>query len=69
MRSFAFIALACLTFALVGNVHADAANRAAWCAYYDEDQGTNCGFYTRQQCEEDVSGVGGYCSPNPATGQ
>jgi hypothetical protein len=56
MRMISFLALA-LVFA--GGTHADA---AAWCAYYNE--GTNCGFATFEQCEADISGVGGYCAPN-----
>jgi hypothetical protein len=42
-----------------------ASAQGAWCA----DQGgrnayTNCGYYTLQQCQAAVSGVGGYCRPN-----
>ena len=40
--------------------------QGAWCAQYSTDSGgTNCGFYTFQQCQEAVSGVGGFCSPSP----
>jgi len=40
--------------------------QGAWCAQYSgESGGTNCGFYTIQQCQEAVSGVGGFCSPSP----
>jgi len=41
--------------------------QGAWCAEYSgmDGGGTNCGFYTIQQCREAVSGVGGFCSPNP----
>ena len=40
-----------------------------WCA----EQGgrnsyRNCGYYTYGQCRAAVSGVGGFCSPNPAAG-
>jgi hypothetical protein len=38
-----------------------------WCAYYYKG-GTNCGFYTYGQCQATVSGIGGYCSPNPGYG-
>jgi len=64
MRTFTSIALTSLTLVFAAGTHADA---AAWCAYYDGNEGTNCGFYTRQQCEEDISGVGGYCAQNPAS--
>jgi Protein of unknown function (DUF3551) len=39
------------------------ADAAAWCAYYDAST-YNCGFHTFEQCRANVSGVGGYCSPN-----
>lgn len=46
---------------------AEAAQNYPWCAYYD--LGTagfrNCGFATLQQCLNDVSGLGGNCSPSP----
>jgi hypothetical protein len=64
MRTFTSIALTSLTLVFAAGTHADA---AAWCAYYEGNEGTNCGFYTRQQCEEDISGVGGYCAQNPAS--
>lgn len=39
-----------------------------WCAIYSgSDMGgaTNCGFSTLAQCAATVSGIGGYCEPNP----
>jgi hypothetical protein len=37
-----------------------------WCADQRGDQGgTNCGFVTLEQCRATVSGIGGYCVPNP----
>jgi hypothetical protein len=39
-----------------------------WCADYagtDGGGGTNCGFASRAQCLEALSGVGGWCYPNP----
>ena len=38
-----------------------------WCAYYGRfgTQATNCGFTTLRQCQETVSGIGGYCGRNP----
>jgi hypothetical protein len=37
-----------------------------WCAQYGArgGGGTNCGFITLAQCEETVSGIGGFCVPN-----
>ena len=38
-----------------------------FCAQYNGGRGggTNCGFWTWQQCMATVSGVGGYCETNP----
>lgn len=38
----------------------------AWCAIYrgSGGGGTNCGFYTIEQCRAAISGVGGSCTPN-----
>ena len=60
MRIFTSTALAALTLVFATGNHADA---AAWCAHY-QDSGTNCGFYTLQQCQAAISGVGGYCALN-----
>jgi Protein of unknown function (DUF3551) len=37
-----------------------------WCAeYWDGRGGTgDCGFFTIEQCQASVSGVGGSCEPN-----
>jgi hypothetical protein len=36
-----------------------------WCAYYSGDGGPrNCGFQTFEQCQADVSGIGGSCRRN-----
>jgi Protein of unknown function (DUF3551) len=35
-----------------------------WCAVYDRLGGTNCGFFTWQQCMATVSGIGGFCTIN-----
>jgi uncharacterized protein DUF3551 len=42
------------------------AQYAPWCAY-DVRGGTNCGFYSYAQCMTNLSGIGGYCSRNPAS--
>lgn len=37
-----------------------------WCAYYGgRNAATNCGFTSWPQCMATVSGIGGYCGPNP----
>jgi len=44
-----------------GPANADATK---WCAVYSGTGGTNCGFYTIEQCRATVSGIGGFCQPN-----
>ena len=36
----------------------------SWCANYSGNGGTNCGFYSFQQCMAAVSGAGGFCTQN-----
>jgi hypothetical protein len=41
------------------------ARAAPWCAHYGTGSGSNCGFYTIEQCRAALFGVGkGYCAPN-----
>ena len=47
----------------IGSTHARA--DGAWCAR-DTRGATNCGFHSFAQCQADISGIGGSCSPNPA---
>jgi hypothetical protein len=61
MRTLTILALATVALSNAGGTRAQA---AAWCAYYS-DQSTNCGFATFEQCQADISGVGGICSRNP----
>jgi Protein of unknown function (DUF3551) len=37
---------------------------APWCAHYSTGN-NDCSFYSFQQCNAAISGVGGICSPNP----
>ena len=44
------------------------ADAAPWCAQYSgggQGGGTNCGFYSFEQCQQTVRGIGGFCSLNP----
>jgi hypothetical protein len=62
------LALAFGALVTVGGLDATtpASAQGAWCAQYGgRSGGTNCGFYTYQQCQWAVSGVGGFCSPSP----
>jgi hypothetical protein len=36
----------------------------SWCANYSGNGGTNCGFYSFEQCMAAVSGAGGFCTQN-----
>jgi hypothetical protein len=40
-----------------------------WCAVYggggEDGGGTNCYFLTLEQCRAAISGMGGFCTPNP----
>ncbi len=37
-----------------------------WCAVLNmADAAYNCGFVTIEQCRATVSGIGGFCEPNP----
>ena len=39
-----------------------------WCAHYGaKGGGTNCGFYSFEQCEAARWGNGGFCQRNPFT--
>jgi Protein of unknown function (DUF3551) len=70
MRTLSPLALILLALASGGGARpAAASNEAAWCAYYEDNGGSNCGFATRQECEADISGNGGYCAPDPEAGQ
>jgi len=42
-----------------------AADPYKWCAQYSGNTGRNCGFVTIEQCRATVSGIGGFCEPNP----
>jgi Protein of unknown function (DUF3551) len=67
MRTMLF-ALAALAAAAGLNLQPAAAQQQTyrWCAEM-YDGATECTFQTRQQCEADVTGLGGYCYENPAS--
>ena len=58
------IVLAAAALAALPFTSVDARADGAWCAR-DSKGGTNCGFHTFAQCQADISGIGGFCSPNP----
>jgi hypothetical protein len=70
MSSLARIAFAALCLSTLVGAAPEPANADPyrWCAEYSGGRGgggRNCYFVTWQQCRAAVSGVGGFCSPNP----
>jgi hypothetical protein len=62
MRTLAMIAIASAGLAL-SSLGAEA---APWCAQYSgRAGGTNCGFYSFEQCQQTLRGIGGFCNRNP----
>ena len=63
------VALAALLVVVAGAAFdAAKADPYRWCAQYmggNLGGATNCYFVTLQQCRATVSGIGGYCKPNP----
>ena len=62
MRTIAIASFTLTTLLLC----AGAAQAAPWCAHYGGrgGGGTNCGFYSFQQCMATISGIGGVCLVN-----
>ena len=65
MRFIGPISIILTTILLVADAHA-AAGR--WCATYSRRGSENCGYATLDQCRVQVSGIGGWCRPNPFPG-
>ena len=64
MRS---LVIALLLIAAASLVEPAKADPYRWCAQYSgggHGGATNCYFITLRQCQEAVSGAGGYCVPN-----
>ncbi len=63
---FAVAALVTLIAGLMLDSPQAQADPYRWCAQYGGRSGaTNCYFMTIGQCQAAVSGVGGFCRPNP----
>jgi hypothetical protein len=63
MRTISFVVI---TFAALSLSTIGARADGTWCAQYGgSNGGTNCGFYSFEQCEAARSGNGGFCSRNP----
>jgi hypothetical protein len=63
MRSIGLISIGLATMALTATEVGAASNR--WCATYTKPSSENCTFATFEQCRAQVSGIGGWCRPNP----
>jgi hypothetical protein len=60
------ISLVGVTFAALSLSIVGARADGTWCAQYSSPGGaTNCGFYSFEQCQATVSGIGGFCMRNP----
>jgi len=60
------VAIASFIFATL-SLLPDGAQAAPWCAQYGGGRGgggTNCGFYSFEQCLAALSGNGGFCTQN-----
>ena len=63
LAATATVGLAVVALLATGNAQADPYK---WCAVLNMgDAAYNCGFDTIAQCRATVSGVGGFCEPNP----
>jgi Protein of unknown function (DUF3551) len=61
MRTIPLVAitLAALSLSTIG------AHAGSWCAHLAVPPGAeSCSFYSLQQCQATVSGIGGFCTPN-----
>jgi uncharacterized protein DUF3551 len=66
MRTIFFVTAVMLTGLSLDMTAANAAAKTyPWCARYASSAG-ECSFDTFQQCLNDVSGIGGGCTSNPA---
>jgi len=67
MTRIAIFVLAALATITVGPmVSAQEHIEYPWCANYGNGfGGSNCGFSTIEQCRATISGMGGFCDPNP----
>jgi len=68
LTCFAIALVALVTLIALASSAARANIEYPWCAVYgggNSGGGTNCGFSTIEQCRVTISGMGGFCEPNP----
>jgi hypothetical protein len=63
MRAIGFTSITLAAMLLTATDVRAASNR--WCATYTKPSNENCTFATFEQCRAQVSGIGGWCRPNP----
>jgi hypothetical protein len=66
MRTLAAFAVIAASFVFTHEARAQS-TYYPWCSRYDA-YSYNCGFKTWQQCQANISGMGGYCYQNPMPG-
>jgi Protein of unknown function (DUF3551) len=66
MRTIATMAITLAALSLSGSGAGAQYVGGSWCANYGGGRGggTNCGFYSFEQCRAAISGNGGMCSRN-----
>ena len=68
MRTIPFVLIAFVALSLSASAARADAN-GSWCANYGTGHsGINCSYTSQQQCLASVSGVYGFCQPNPYPG-
>jgi hypothetical protein len=72
MRTIPFVLMTFVALSLSASLSTTAARAGAngsWCANYGTGHsGTNCSYTSFEQCRASVSGVYGFCQPNPYPG-
>jgi hypothetical protein len=68
MRIIQVVAASVVGVAALAGAGETQAREYPWCAILTDRDGSaeNCGFVSYQQCAAYLSGIGGYCQPNPA---
>jgi len=71
MRNIALLSLTLVILSFSGSAAPAQYLGGTWCAYYGgggRGGGSNCGFYSWDQCMAALSGNGGYCARNQWVG-
>jgi len=60
------VSIIAITMSVVLVVAKASADPYPWCAVSGSSGSTNCSFVTLGQCQATISGIGGFCEPNPS---